>query len=597
MRTPKQTRSKIVLIFVTFVMTLLVAAFAVQAQGESEPEPAEEAVSSDDPVDYLDAAAETQADAMPLTDAGSNVTDLSLSEAVNLAIENNLGVEIARHDPLIAEEQMSIAWGAYDPLISADFTYLNNREPNTSVLNTGDSDNTRTKTRTGSAGIGGLIPYLGASLTMDYTASRRKSNSGITSLSPQWNSGLAFGANIPLLKNLVWNEAWTQVEVSGTTHSAQLQDFREIVMDTVRNTIVAYWSLVAEEEQLRVAKKSLQTAEALLEQTKTQYEVGVKSKVEVIESEAGVAARELDVIRADATYLNTQDRVIDAVYGVRLVPETQMLIRPTDKPADYSYEALDPKAATDLAMENRPELASLKFDMDRQESLVRFRKNQRLPQLDLNVMYGTSGVEGRGNEDAFDPQNVGTGGGTGGDFSDTHEDWFEKRGGREYSVGAVFSIPLGNTAPRHTVSRARLELRRVKTQMTQLRQRIILEIRRDIRLLDAARKGIDASERQRIAAEEQLRAERIRLEHGESTPFDVLLKESELVEAEVAKIEALQLYRTSVSSLDRSQGTILRTHNIVVGSIGALRNGREKESFGFRDLVEPITPSFEPMTP
>ncbi|MCP5044061.1 MAG: TolC family protein, partial [bacterium] len=142
----------------------------------------------------------------------------------------------------------------------------------------------------------------------------------------------------------------------------------------------------------------------------------------------------------------------------------------------------------------------------------------------------------------------------------------------------------------HSVSKARLELRRAKTRLTQLHQQIILDVRRDIRLLEAARKGIDASERQRIAAEEQLRAERIRLEHGESTPFDVLQKESELVEAEVAKIEALQLYRTSASDLDRVQGTILRTHNIVVGSVSGLRNGMEAESFGVKDLLDPVLP-------
>ena len=168
-------------------------------------------------------------------------------------------------------------------------------------------------------------------------------------MSPQYDSGLAIGANVPLLQNLVWNEAWTQVEVSGTAHSAELENFREIVMDTVLETVAAYWSLVAEEEQLRVAKKSLQTAEALLDQTEIQYEVGVKSKVEVIQSEAGVAARELDVIRADAIYRNTQDRVIDAVYGVRLVPDARLLIRPTDKPSAASaswpvmtYAAADP---------------------------------------------------------------------------------------------------------------------------------------------------------------------------------------------------------------------------------------------------------------
>jgi outer membrane protein TolC len=217
---------------------------------------------------------------------------------------------------------------------------------------------------------------------------------------------------------------------------------------------------------------------------------------------------------------------------------------------------------------------------------VRFRKNQRLPQLDLNVSYGTSGIEGKGTTTRF-----GTTPDTGGNFSDTHDQWFEKRGGREYAVGGVISIPLGNYGPRHSVSKARLELRRAKTQMLALNQNIILEVRRDIRLFEAALKGIDASERQRIAAEEQLRAERIRLEHGESTPFDVLQKESDLVNAEVSKIRALQLYRTSAANLDRRQGTILRTHNIVVGSVSALRNGMESESFGLRDILDPINPA------
>lgn len=580
MRSATHTQSRVNPIFVTFLATLLVAflvTFSATAAlaAEAEPEAAGEA----------DSAQISDPDSVPVVVEGAEVTELSVREAVNLAIENNLGVEVARHAPLIAEEDISIAWGAYDPLIAGGFTYVNDRTPSTSSLNPRDS--VKSKSRAGSAGIGGLVPYLGANLTLDYTASRVKSDSGITSLSPQWDSGLAFGANVPLLKNLVWNEAWTQIEVSGTAHSAELESFRELVMDTVRETVSVYWSLVAEEEQLRVANKSLQTAEALLEQTQTQYEVGVKSKVEVIQSEAGVAARELDVIRADATYRNTQDRLIDAIYGVRLRPDARLLIRPTDNPSDYDYHEVDSKIATDLAMKNRPELASLEFDIERRETLVRFRKNQRLPQLDLNLTYGTSGIEGKGQDTLFsDAEDTDTGG----DFSDTHNDWFEKRGGREYSVGAMFSIPLGNSGPRHSVSKARLELRRAKTQLIQLHQRIILEIRRDIRLLDAARKGIDASERQRIAAEEQLRAERIRLEHGESTPFDVLQKESDLVEAEVAKIGALQLYRTSASSLDRSQGTILRTHNIVVGSIGGLRNGQEKESFAIGDLLEPVLP-------
>ncbi|HIG71499.1 MAG TPA: TolC family protein, partial [Myxococcales bacterium] len=458
-----------------------------------------------------------------------------------------------------------------------------------SLINTKDAS--RNKNRNGNAKITGLVPLLGATVSMDYVGARAETNQGFSSLSPQWSSGLAFKASVPLLRGLVWNNPWTQVKVTNLLRESSLESFRADLMDTVLGTVQSYWQLVAQQEQLRVAKKSHQTSLALLDQTKIQYEVGVKSKVEVIQAEAGVAERELEVINTEARYQNSQDALIDAVYGVRLTPNSQLQIAPTDSPSDFDEIHIDREVAAQLAAENRPELANLKLEIERQEVLVRFRKNQRLPQLDLNVSYGTSGIEGKANPDPIAIGALPPVEDTGGNFSDTHDQWFEKRGGREYAVGGVISIPLGNYGPRHSVSRARLELRRAKTQMLALNQNIILEVRRDIRLFEAARKGIDASERQRIAAEEQLRAERIRLEHGESTPFDVLQKESDLVNAEVSKIRALQLYRTSAANLDRRQGTILRTHNIVVGSVGALRNGMESESFGLRDILDPINPA------
>ena len=73
------------------------------------------------------------------------------------------------------------------------------------------------------------------------------------------------------------------------------------------------------------------------------------------------------------------------------------------------------------------------------------------------------------------------------------------------------------------------------------------------------------------AAAEQLRAEKIRLEYGESTPFDVLLREEDLVRAESQKILAEQAYHNSITALDRAQGTILEQHQIVVEDAATLR--------------------------
>ena len=104
-----------------------------------------------------------------------------------------------------------------------------------------------------------------------------------------------------------------------------------------------------------------------------------------------------------------------------------------------------------------------------------------------------------------------------------------------------------------------------------IEQDIIFEIRKAARDLESSLNGIEASERGVAAATEQLRAEEIRLEYGESTPFDVLLREESLVTAESQMITSLKTYRSSLTALDRRQGTILRNRNIAIDAAMGLR--------------------------
>jgi outer membrane protein TolC len=187
-----------------------------------------------------------------------------------------------------------------------------------------------------------------------------------------------------------------------------------------------------------------------------------------------------------------------------------------------------------------------------------------LPQVDLEMQYGFVGISGDGNS-SLNPA-FGTIPGDS-SYADSTKDFFKSDGSDNYGVQAVFSIPIPNTAARKRVTRSQLELRRSKTRRIFLEQRIILEVRAAARLLLASAQGIDAAERSRLASEEQLRAERIRLEHGESTPFEVLQRESDLVEAESKKIDALQAYRIAEVGLERSQGTILEFHDVVVDDV------------------------------
>ncbi len=487
---------------------------------------------------------------------------LTLDEALALAVKHNLGVEVARYEPQISEQDMEGAWGAYDPVFGLNAGYGRTETPNTFTLNQVGS--LRDRTTDGGASLNGMLPYIGASLGVEFETARLVSNSTIESFRPRYNSSVFLTAKIPLLRGLIWNEPWTQVKVTKLGYASSVDDFREAVMDISESTINAYWTLVANQEQHGVALKSLETALALLDQTQTQYEVGVVSKVEVFEAEAGVADREFNLIVARNRFENSEDDLVDAVLGRELKATMHFRIQPADDPENYEARDVNVEHAIATAFANLPELQTADRIIEQRKLQLKFAKNTRLPQFDVDVRYGYVNVSGEERPTPFNPNPVTL---RSSGYNKSYDDLFSEDGFENYSVRGIFSIPIPNRTARHNVIKSEIELRRARTRKARTKQDVILSVRSAARGITASSRGIQAAERRRLAAEEQLRAERIRLEHGESTPFEVLQRESDLVDAESQKIGALQAYRAAEARLERAQGTILDTYRIHVDDV------------------------------
>jgi outer membrane protein TolC len=491
--------------------------------------------------------------------------ELSLADAIAMGLENNLDVQVERYGPVLSGYDEEIAWGAFDPELFAEFGYADIKTPNTNLLFNPSPENVQRKTD-GFGGLRGLVPLLSSEYSAQFDGYREKTNSDIIALSPELRSSWSLSLRQPLLKDLIWNEPWTQVKTTRIVHESTRQAFRRAVMDTVRNIEDAYWTLIANEERFRVARKSVDTARALLEQTETQHDVGVVSKVEVTEAEAGLARREFELIVAENQYRNQLDVLIDLVLGPHLRAASTLEIEPSDRPQDYVQYEVDVEAAVALAFENRPELAAARKEVERHTIQAKFTGNQRLPELDGAISYGQQGVSGFENRHSLpffgDPPE--SEGGFGRSFDDYDEN-------PQFVARAFLSIPIPNTAARKQHSRTLMELRRAQSQLRRQEQQVILEVRESARNLKASQEGIVSATRALTSAAEQLRAERIRLEYGESTPFDVLQREEQFVEAEVGLIDAYRAHLLSATSLDRNQGTILRNRNIKIDQVSALR--------------------------
>jgi outer membrane protein TolC len=541
----------------------LSTAAPVLAQDEA---PAPDSTAAEAPA--AEASAPESAVAAPEAPPSSGQLPLSLRGAIARALEKNLDVELVRYDPAIAAYEERAAWGVHEPVFLGDATYLSAFVPTASGF-TASGD----RRIYGSTGIQGILPLLGWQYNIGYDGQKDSANSAFTALRPEYRASLGGTLSMPILRGFLYGLPWVQVRLAGKGTDIANEQFRSRLMDVVRGTEDAYWGLAAASRSLDVARKSLETSRALLKQTQAQFQVGVVSKVEVTEAEAGVAQREFSLIAADNFYRAAQDSLIDAVFGPALTPTSSLEIVIADSPENYQKYDVDPTIATEKALANRPELIAAQRQLELERIRLQFAKNQRLPQLDLTASYTTHGLAGVENPtricseqfrvppEPCPPLGVPTA------YGKTGDQFFSGNDNRTWYAGAKLSVPIGNSTARANVRIGEIDVHKAETALDRERQAIVSEVRNAVRNLQSAIQGIEAAERRRIAAAEQHRAEQIRLEHGESTPFDVLQREEVLVDAESQKIAALRVYHASVVALDRAQGTLLEARGIAVDSL------------------------------
>jgi outer membrane protein TolC len=502
---------------------------------------------------------------------------LPLTRAIELALQHNLDIEIARTDPLVADELLEQSKGVFDPIGFAAYNFDHSETPIASSVQAAfgsglqiDEDQSNYET-----GINGLVPF-GLTYSSDYNFQQLESDSGFNALDPEYRPIWVSGVRLPLLRDFINNEASVTVKRRRIGKEISEEGFRATLSNLILQIETQYWNLAATRAEVEVAEKSLQTAQELLEQTQVQYEVGVVSKVLVTQAEAGVAERDFNKIVAANAAGNAQDDLLEAIAAPEPEVYAQTLLV-TEDPTFIEY-GVDEEMAIERALKTRSELATARDQVEDAELQLAFARNQRLPRLDVTASYTLNGLSGR--------QKVGPGTPCAGvpscpDFNgdgfadpipgietsrrSAHSDFFNASGAHGWAVGARVEIPIGNRTARHRVFQREIELRRANTNFKRVEQNVIVEVLRAARAMRSAIEGLQASERRRVAQEESLRAEQERLRLGDSTPFQVLEFEQDLVEAELQEITSLRVFRDAIAALEWAQGSLLDARKVSVG--------------------------------
>ncbi len=485
---------------------------------------------------------------------------LTLEEAVDLALQRNLGLVIERYNREQFRLGITNARGIFDLNLAASSSWTDSETPTSSRL--AGASVLQSNSQNFNLSLAQLDPW-GGETTLQFNNTRSESNNSFSAINPAFSSGLQLQYALPLLRGFGTASTQRGVRVAKLQAQGNLRAFEQQLTDLVERVENAYWDLVEAQNQLLVARESLALAEELHRRNRVQVDVGTKPPLELVQSEANIATRLEGIIQATTAVGNAGDALrlllnIDqgALWDAEVVAETD----PRRPPAE-----IDLARAIERALAARPELAGQKIELERLEIEAKFARQQTLPRLDLGLGYNFSGVGGDVLE--VDDQGNVTGRINGG-WNDAFKQ-VTKADFPTWQVSLQLAYPLQNRTARAQSAIAQADLDRGRVVLTQLQQQIVTEVRNAARQVRAAAQQIEAAGASRVLQERNLDAQQKRYENGMSTSFEVTQVQEDLSLAKSNEVQAIAGYRRALAAYHRAIGDLLGENGITIDDPGA----------------------------
>jgi outer membrane protein TolC len=214
-------------------------------------------------------------------------------------------------------------------------------------------------------------------------------------------------------------------------------------------------------------------------------------------------------------------------------------------------------------MARRPDLEVAKATIETKSVNFRYAKNQRLPQLDLQLVKMSPGISGQqyiyDPDNPFAPPTEGDPGSSGAAFRDSLKFLYNN-----WTAGVTLTIPFGDVISKAGYAYAKLDLEQAQARLKTREQQVFLEVSDAVRTLETAAKSVDAYRIARELAEKQLEAEMKKLNVGMSTNYFVLTYQDALASARSMELRALVDYKVALANIAKVTGSTLEERDITL---------------------------------
>lgn len=478
---------------------------------------------------------------------------LTIEEAVKLALENNLGIQIARYNPQAQDLTVAQAQAAWVPSFTNTFLKNSQDSPNNNFLAGSLGGKTSQASFSNSAGLQQNTPW-GGNYRASWDGSRSTTNSNFSTFSPQVRSGLSFQLVQPLMRNYSMDSLRQQVAVSLKNRDISDIDLQQTIATTMRTVRNAYWNLAYATASLAVQRQSLELAQQSLRDTRARVEIGTTPPIDIVEAESEVATREEAVIVAEAAIKTAEDNLRALVFDPSAPDFWTMTIEAVDLPP-FQPITVDTDAAVRNALDKRTDLRRQNKSLEINDVQIRYLRNQTLPDVNAQFDYGLTGLGGLNLIRGAGPFGPGSGAvidTVGRSYFATLGDVFANRY-PQWTAQLNISYPIGKSQQEASLARARIDYTQAQTQLKNQQLQVSTQVREAARQVQTNQKRVETTRAARTFAERRLEAEQRKFAAGTSTSFIVFQAQRDLAQARNNELKAILDYNQSVVDLETVQ--------------------------------------------
>jgi len=352
---------------------------------------------------------------------------------------------------------------------------------------------------------------------------------------------------------------------------AARETFRAQLLNLVGSVLNLYWDVVSAGDELKLRQRILEITGKFRDDTKYEISIGAIAGFQLASAEAELARRRQDVVIAQSTLRDRTNLLKEALSHTADPALEAAEIIPLDHIEVPDTEELPPvRQLLTAAMAKRPDVAVSRFKDQTDEINLAGTTNPLLPTLQGTFQTYNRGVAGT-------PQ--ASGGGANPYFVGGYGNALGQVFRRNFPNNIAtlsFSIPFENRQAQGDYGIDQLQYRQSQLQSQRDQNQILVDISSQVSALRQARARYATAQDTRALQEQLLAAER-RRSYGTSTFTYIMADQRNLAAAQISELNAMTAYAHARVALDQVLGETLDRNNISLDEALSGRVGRESK--------------------